>query len=304
MGGAFLRVAQAFVIAFRHFHLGPVSGAVRQQFRDFDFRQQSAFFDLVAFVHRDSFQVTSDFGIEGGLLVGEHVAGQGDEAGDRAALQVRDPDLRRHNGLARFSTGLRLLATAEQTKPNGCKQTKDGRDNRSSAQELTQRLGTRSSRRFSRARLARAIGEDCTLCAELLECVQLAGANGCSHRLESGSRLLALQTLGTARRRACSEASRLAWSHFYFHSSCFESATALCASSGSSEAERRWARAWMMAKTDGNTSTVSTVAAANPPTTPRPSGAVCCPPSPRPRAIGVMPAIIPRLVIKMGRRRL
>jgi len=35
-----------------------------------------------------------------------------------------------------------------------------------------------------------------------------------------------------------------------------------------------------------------------------PSGAVCCPASPKPSAIGIMPAIIARLVIKMGRKRL
>jgi len=37
--------------------------------------------------------------------------------------------------------------------------------------------------------------------------------------------------------------------------------------------------------------------------TARPSGAVCSPPSPRPSAIGIIPAIIAKLVIRIGRRR-
>ena len=37
--------------------------------------------------------------------------------------------------------------------------------------------------------------------------------------------------------------------------------------------------------------------------TARPSGAVCSPPSPRPSAIGIMPAIIAKLVIRIGRSR-
>ncbi len=51
-------------------------------------------------------------------------------------------------------------------------------------------------------------------------------------------------------------------------------------------------------------SNVATVATAKPPTTARPNGAVCWPPSPRPSAIGIMPAIMARLVIRIARNRL
>src|SRR5438128_9605504 len=57
-----------------------------------------------------------------------------------------------------------------------------------------------------------------------------------------------------------------------------------------------------MANTDGNTSNVANVATASPPTTARPSGAVCCPPSPKPKAIGIMPAIMAKLAIRIRTR--
>ena len=49
---------------------------------------------------------------------------------------------------------------------------------------------------------------------------------------------------------------------------------------------------------------MATVAAARPPMTARPSGAVCSPPSPNPKAMGTMPASMAQLVIRIGRRRL
>jgi len=60
----------------------------------------------------------------------------------------------------------------------------------------------------------------------------------------------------------------------------------------------------MSANAAGKTNRVATVAKANPPMTARPSGAVCSPPSPRPSAIGTMPAIMAKLVMRMGRKRL
>ena len=71
-----------------------------------------------------------------------------------------------------------------------------------------------------------------------------------------------------------------------------------------SDAERRCARPGR-----GRTPTAGPTAwpawpRPSPPTTARPSGAVCSPPSPRPSAIGTMPAIIARLVMRIGRRRL
>ena len=60
---------------------------------------------------------------------------------------------------------------------------------------------------------------------------------------------------------------------------------------------------WTSAKTAGSTIRVATVAAASPPMTARPSGAVCSPPSPKPSAIGTMPAIMAQLVIRIGRSR-
>src|SRR5260221_14624502 len=76
----------------------------------------------------------------------------------------------------------------------------------------------------------------------------------------------------------------------------------LAGSSGSSEGERALPLA-KIANTLGSTNSVATVASARPPTTARPSGAVWSPPSPRPRASGIMPAIIAQLVIKIGRSR-
>ena len=58
-----------------------------------------------------------------------------------------------------------------------------------------------------------------------------------------------------------------------------------------------------MAKTEGSTKRVASVAAARPPITARPSGAVCSPPSPNASAIGTMPASIAQLVMRMGRSR-
>ena len=49
---------------------------------------------------------------------------------------------------------------------------------------------------------------------------------------------------------------------------------------------------------------VANVAAIKPPTTARPSGAFCCPDSPSANAIGIIPAIIAKLVIKIARNRL
>jgi hypothetical protein len=54
---------------------------------------------------------------------------------------------------------------------------------------------------------------------------------------------------------------------------------------------------------DGSTISVATVAAARPPITARPNGAVASAPSPSPNAIGTMPAIIAALVIRTGRMR-
>src|SRR5262249_18146558 len=58
------------------------------------------------------------------------------------------------------------------------------------------------------------------------------------------------------------------------------------------------------AKTAGRTNSVARVETASPPTTARPSGAVCSPPALRPIAIGTIPAIIAQLVISTGRSRL
>jgi hypothetical protein len=74
-------------------------------------------------------------------------------------------------------------------------------------------------------------------------------------------------------------------------------------SNGLSEADRAGARPMTMANAAGRTRSVVSVAAASPPTTARPSGAVWSPPSPRPTAIGTMPATIARLVIRIGRTR-
>ena len=57
-------------------------------------------------------------------------------------------------------------------------------------------------------------------------------------------------------------------------------------------------------KTTGTKNSVATVATTSPPITARPRGAFCSPPSPSPSAIGNMPIIIARAVIKTGRKRL
>src|SRR5258708_31353463 len=54
----------------------------------------------------------------------------------------------------------------------------------------------------------------------------------------------------------------------------------------------------------GRMISVGMVAPIRPPMTARPRGAVCEPASPRPSAIGNMPAIIAQLVIRIGRSRL
>src|SRR6185436_18930156 len=78
---------------------------------------------------------------------------------------------------------------------------------------------------------------------------------------------------------------------------------ALSGSSGSSDADPRRAEPCAREYTDGSTSSVAAVAAARPPITARPSGAVAPAPSPKASAIGSMPAIIAALVISTGRRR-
>jgi len=61
---------------------------------------------------------------------------------------------------------------------------------------------------------------------------------------------------------------------------------------------------WKIVKSAGKTSNVAMVAPSKPPITARPSGAVCAPPSPRPAAIGNMPATIAPPVMRIGRSRL
>ena len=56
-------------------------------------------------------------------------------------------------------------------------------------------------------------------------------------------------------------------------------------------------------KTEGTKTSVATVANSRPPITARPSGAFCSPPSPRPSAMGIMPMIMARAVIRTGRKR-
>src|SRR5258705_11797593 len=63
-------------------------------------------------------------------------------------------------------------------------------------------------------------------------------------------------------------------------------------------------RDWSVAKIAGGRLSVTKVAPMRPPTTARPSGAVCSPRSPSPSAIEIIPAIIAKLVIRIGRRRL
>src|SRR5258705_687672 len=57
------------------------------------------------------------------------------------------------------------------------------------------------------------------------------------------------------------------------------------------------------AKTDGTKTRVATVAHNRPPMTARPSGAFCSPPSPSPSAMGIMPMIMAKAVIRTGRNR-
>ena len=85
-----LRFAQAFVICLRHLYLRLVSSAIGLQFRNFNFCQQRAFFDLVALVHGDCFQIARDLGVKRGLLVWFDFARQRDVPGDRAALRRDD----------------------------------------------------------------------------------------------------------------------------------------------------------------------------------------------------------------------
>src|SRR5229473_2283398 len=54
-------------------------------------------------------------------------------------------------------------------------------------------------------------------------------------------------------------------------------------------------------KTDGTKMSVAIVAQKRPPMTARPSGAFCSPPSPEPRAMGIIPMIIASAVISTGR---
>src|SRR5579884_2643683 len=73
---------------------------------------------------------------------------------------------------------------------------------------------------------------------------------------------------------------------------------------GSNDTPSRWLFFCTRAKMAGRTNNVAMVAAARPPITARPSGTICLSASPSPIATGNIPAIIARLVIKMGRRRL
>ncbi len=72
--------------------------------------------------------------------------------------------------------------------------------------------------------------------------------------------------------------------------------------SSSKEDEPRPARAIPIANRHGSAVSVASVEATRPPMTARPSGALCSPPSPSASAIGAMPAIIARLVIRIARR--
>src|SRR5262249_47724903 len=83
---------------------------------------------------------------------------------------------------------------------------------------------------------------------------------------------------------------------------CTPSKCRLSGSSGSSDTDATEAPVCTMAKIAGRISSVVPVAAIRPPITARPSGATCWPPSPSARAIGVMPAIIAKLVMRIGRR--
>src|ERR1700745_3700998 len=58
-----------------------------------------------------------------------------------------------------------------------------------------------------------------------------------------------------------------------------------------------------MLNTTGTNISVAKVAKIRPPTTARPSGAFCSPPSPRPSAMGAMPMIMASAVIRTGRKR-
>src|SRR4029453_18186196 len=78
---------------------------------------------------------------------------------------------------------------------------------------------------------------------------------------------------------------------------------ALAGSSGSMEGDPIRADCCTSAYTDGSTISVARVAAARPPITARPRGAVASAPSPKASAMGIMPAIIAALVINTGRMR-
>src|SRR5262249_42564221 len=77
----------------------------------------------------------------------------------------------------------------------------------------------------------------------------------------------------------------------------------LAGSNGSIDADARPAPPITRANTAGRAKRVVAVAAASPPITARPSGAVWSLPSPDPMAIGTIPAIIAQLVIRIGRTR-
>src|SRR3989442_3042743 len=57
------------------------------------------------------------------------------------------------------------------------------------------------------------------------------------------------------------------------------------------------------ANTEGTKTRVATVAHSRPPITARPSGAFCSPPSPSPSAMGTIPMIMARAVMRTGRKR-
>jgi len=77
-------------------------------------------------------------------------------------------------------------------------------------------------------------------------------------------------------------------------------AKALWGSSGSSDGDFTPTRSWTKENTRGRISRVAAVANNNPPITARPRGVVCWLPSPIPVAMGIIPAIMAMLVIKIG----
>src|SRR6266702_1437366 len=60
---------------------------------------------------------------------------------------------------------------------------------------------------------------------------------------------------------------------------------------------------WINVNIKGTKKSVAKVATLRPPITARASGAFCSPPSPIPNAIGIMPMIMAKAVMMMGRRR-